>query len=207
VQLSVVDSVEKIVSDVDVIVLDAIVPAQLPAGPLLVINPADSSDLWRLAEPVEDAAVAVVRPADGLLQQVRLDQVYWSPYRQIVPQGDTQVLAENAAGDPLYLRIRRAEGDVLLLAADPGKGDLRLHESFPLLVASAIDTLSGRTVENEITVASLPPIDHDRWAAIDATGSSDAPGGMPLWPAYTAIVLAWLFLLVEWQAFHQRWIL
>ncbi|MCH8042891.1 MAG: VWA domain-containing protein [Planctomycetes bacterium] len=207
VQLTVVDDVENVPSDVEVTVLDAVVPNPLPPGPLLVINPTGSSELWRLAQPLDDTTVDVQRPADGLLRNVRLDQAYLSASRQIVPLGDAQVLAENAAGDPLYLRIRRPAGDVLLLAADPDKGDLRLHESFPLLVAGAIDSLSGRTTKSEIIVAEIPLMDHDRWAALDATEPNDAQGGMPLWPAYAAIVLASVFLLVEWQAFHQRWIL
>ena len=124
-----------------------------------------------------------------------------------MPQGNAQVLAKTAAGDPLYLKLRRAKGDVLLLAVDPSKGDLRLHESFPLLVAGAIESLGGRTAQGEITAAEIPQTDRDRWAAVDAAGASDVQSDMPLWPAYAAILLAWVFLLAEWLAFHQRWIL
>ena len=120
------------------------VPRRLPPGPILVINPVGSCDLWDSGEVIESPIVGTTDRASPLLAYVTLENAQITESRRLTPKSKANVLVSLATGEPLYLVFDRAEGKVLVLAAsldDPG--DLPLRTAFPILVGNALSWIEG----------------------------------------------------------------
>jgi hypothetical protein len=113
-------------------------PPTLPPGQVLVIEPSDSSALWKVEEPLQNPVVASQAKDSTLMAHVRLDQVFMPEARKLVLQAPAQVLAESATGDPLYAVIERPEGKVVVLTVNLDKGDLTLQTAFPILMTNLL---------------------------------------------------------------------
>jgi hypothetical protein len=113
-------------------------PPTLPPGQVLVIEPSDSSALWKVEEPLQNPVVASQAKDSPLMAHVRLDQVFMPEARKLVLQAPAQVLAESATGDPLYAVIERPEGKVVVLTVNLDKGDLTLQTAFPILMTNLL---------------------------------------------------------------------
>ncbi len=122
------------------------VPARLPPGPVLVIEPTTSTDLWTIGEVQQNPIVTRQDKESPLMAHVRLDNVLMPEARQLkitAPQVQVQVLASSLTHDPLYAAIDRPEGKVLVLTVELEKGDLPLQTAFPILVANALGWFAG----------------------------------------------------------------
>ena len=116
------------------------VPSKLPPGPALVINPADSCDLWDVGGPVPSLLVGTQDRASALLSFVKLENVVLVEARSLRLKAKASVLASFINGEPLIATFDRPEGKVLVLAAsldDPN--DLPLRTAFPILVGKHPD--------------------------------------------------------------------
>jgi len=141
------------------------VPAKLPPGPVLVIEPTGASDLWELGEVQQNPIVTKQDKDSPLMAHVRLDNVLMPEARQLrITAPKAHVLASSLAGDPLYASIDRPEGKVLVLTVNLEKGDLPLQTAFPILVANALGWFSGTKGELRESLATgavadleLPP--------------------------------------------------
>jgi len=150
------------------------VPAKLPPGPVLVIEPTGASDLWQLGEVQHNPIVTKQDKDSPLMAHVRLDNVLMPEARQLrITAPKVHVLASSLAGDPLYAAIERPEGKVLVLTVNLEKGDLPLQTAFPILVANALGWFAGTKGELRESLATgavadleLPP--------------SASPGGLVL---------------------------
>jgi hypothetical protein len=147
VRLSVVKEVPKSVPPGAVLVLHRQVSDPLPAGSLLVIDPAGSSDLWQLGETLQNPIVTNQDKDSELMAHVRLDNVLMPEARQLVPQGTPQVLASALSGAPLYLAFERPAGKTLVFTVNLDQGDLPLRTAFPILASNALQWFSGKKGE------------------------------------------------------------
>jgi hypothetical protein len=137
-----------------VTVLHHKVPGRLPPGPLLVIDPESSSDLWELGEKLQNPIVTKQDKDSPVMAHVRLDNVMMPEARQLKPKGKHQVLATALSGDPLFVAIERPEGKVLVLTVDLNKSDLPLQTAFPIMVTNALNWFSGNKGELRESLAA-----------------------------------------------------
>src|SRR5262249_59942287 len=78
------------------------IPDALPTGDVIVIDPERSGALWELGEPLHNPIVAKQDKDSPLMAHIRLDNVTIPQARKLTFKGPAHVLAESAAGDPLY---------------------------------------------------------------------------------------------------------
>jgi von Willebrand factor type A domain/Aerotolerance regulator N-terminal len=141
------------------------VPAKIPAGPVLVIEPTTSTDLWTIGEVQQNPIVTKQDKDSPLMAHVRLDNVLMPEARQLkITAPKVQVLATSLTNDPLYASIDRPEGKVLVLTVNLEKGDLPLQTAFPIMVANALGWFAGTKGElreslstGTVTDIELPP--------------------------------------------------
>jgi len=130
------------------IVLHEIIPAVLPPGPVLVLDPRGPCDLWKLSGEAIDPVLESVQAASGWMRNVRLEQVLIPSASVLEFAKPPQVLAEAAGGVPLYVALKRARnGPVLVLPIRFAGSDLAYRTVFPILVANALNELSGGAQE------------------------------------------------------------
>jgi len=151
-------------------VLDGYIPAQLPAGNLLVFAPPDSPTIpvsGTLAYP----QVGQVAVNDPLMRFVDLSQTHLASAQRIFTPTWARVLASTAGGDPLIIAGETDGRRVAAVAFDLHKSDLPLQIAFPILVANLVEWLQPRTsVEappqlgagDAITIRPLPETDEIR---------------------------------------------
>jgi hypothetical protein len=161
-----------------VVVLSGRVPAHLPPGPALVLEPDASSDFWELDE-TNDEARRVVGPVfhsgsdpatssrtQGLLAGLDLTRVVFEEKAPLKLADGFVPLIEDQTDLPLLAVIDRPDdlGSMVLLTTRlaQSKSDLTLRREFPLLLANAVRWLAGSepavyrpTATSE--VVQLPP--------------------------------------------------
>lgn len=126
------------------VVLHEIVPAVLPPGPVLVLDPRGSCDLWTLSGEAVDPVLESVQAASGWMRNVRLEQVLIPAVSVLEFAAPPQVLAGAAGGVPLYAAVKRGQtSPVLVLPIRFGGSDLAYRTVFPILVANALNEFSG----------------------------------------------------------------
>jgi hypothetical protein len=148
------------------------IPARLPPGLVIVLDPAAGCDLWDLGEPLIDPVADPRDTTSPLLADVKLDTLRWTRAQRLSLKGSFQVLIAAAAGEPLYAVLNRPEGKVLVLTADLDQADLPLRNAFPILMGNALAWLSGR--DNDLREAA------PAGAVVEITLPQGAPGTNPL---------------------------
>ncbi len=145
VKLTVVDQPPETIPAGTVVVYHRTAPAVLPKGSVFVIDPANSSDLYAVGEPLESAIVTKQDKDSPLMSHVRLDNVVMPEARKLTPAQPelTQVLAAAVSADPLFFAVSRAEGKVLVMTVNLDKGDLPLRTAFPIFVGNALHWFAG----------------------------------------------------------------
>lgn len=127
------------------------VPAQLPLGPTLVLDPQTPCDLWKLTGTI-DGAAAAVDPAAArhrLLSGVRLADAVFEQVARLEFTAPAQSIANTRSGEPIYSLLPRPGGPVLVFhaAIDRQYSDLVLRPDFQRLIGNAMDFLSGPATE------------------------------------------------------------
>jgi hypothetical protein len=130
-----------------ILVLDKIVPAQLPSGRVVVVDPQTTTDAWTLGEPLSQPIVAKVDKASPLVQHVRLDNVLFPGARQMTFSVEVEPLIQDPLDGPLFARLKRPGGDAVVLACNLDQGDLPLRIAFPVLMKNTIEWFQGNTGE------------------------------------------------------------
>lgn len=140
-----------------IVVFDGETPANLPAGRLLVVGPANSCDCWTIGGKLDRAVVDWQESDSLLLAGVRLEQARLDGVRRLTFSSPAHVLAVTAADEPLYAALERPQGRVLVLAASTDEGDLPHRTAFPILIGNALTWLaadSGSAVRPQVETAS-----------------------------------------------------
>lgn len=130
------------------------VPKKLPPGPVLVIEPSASTDLWEIGPPLANPIVTKQEKDSPLMAHVRLENVLMPEARQVKPKGKAQVLVQALSGDPLYMVLERPEGKVLVVSVNIDKSDLPLQTAFPILMTNAMAWFVGPKGELRESVAA-----------------------------------------------------
>lgn len=124
----------------DVTVLDGTLPAALPAGPLLVLDPPVDAIHLAVQGPLRTTAVATVDAAHPLLQGVDAAALRLDTATLIAaPAWARTVLG--ASDGPLVLDGRREGRPVVVFAFDAERAGLDKALAFPLLVSNAVSYL------------------------------------------------------------------
>ena len=131
-------------------------PTQLPPGNLLIVDPANSCDLWDVGAELPDPLVAKQDKDSPILAHVRLDNVLLPQARQLTfKQPDlARVLVTSVTGAPLLAAFERPAGKVLVLTVNLNQGDLPLRTAFPILMTNALGWFAGREGELRESVAT-----------------------------------------------------
>lgn len=124
-------------------VFDQVVPAKLPPGPILVVDPTNDCELWQVKEDIEQPLVAKVDADSPLTQHVRLENVLFPGAKALEYLRDTQTLISDPLDTPMLARIPRLHGDVVVLSCSLEKGDLPLRIAFPVLMKNTIEWFQG----------------------------------------------------------------
>jgi hypothetical protein len=166
-----------------VLVLDRKMPASLPAGRVLAIDPQGESDLWKISGPIDEPIVATVDSDSPLTRHVRLTNVLFPEARRLEFTGEAQPLIRDPLEQPLLARLSRRGGDVVVLTGSLEQGDLPLRIAFPVLMKNAIEWFRGTegdlqpaTPSGEMVRVSLVPLLQQE-ATEEATSQSAATPG------------------------------
>jgi hypothetical protein len=165
-----------------ILVLDRKVPQQLPRGRVMVVDPQSSCDAWTLGESIPQPIVASVDADSPLTQHVRLDNVLFPAARLLQFSADYEALIQDPLDQPLFARLRRPGGDIVVLTCSLEKGDLPLRIAFPVLMKNTLEWFQGDSVELRPAVSSgqmvyvnLPAIRETR--KTDSSGNSAQEDG------------------------------
>jgi hypothetical protein len=129
------------------IVLHELVPPVLPPRPIIALDPRSDCDLWKLDGVQEDPILETLDATSDLMRNVRLDQVLIPKATQLRFSSAPQTLAGAGQGLVLYGALKRSSGNVCVLAARLDESDLAFRTVFPILIANALNQLSGRMAE------------------------------------------------------------
>jgi hypothetical protein len=135
-------------------VFDGYLPATLPPGNLLLINP-PNSPLVPISGTVAAPAIGLVEQNDPLLRYVDWSQVHIGQAAQVLPPPWARTLVRSTGGAPLLL-VGEWEGHrIAVLPFDLHQTDLPLLITFPIQMANLVEWLQPTgTVE---TPARLGP--------------------------------------------------
>ncbi|HEY8741832.1 MAG TPA: VWA domain-containing protein, partial [Chloroflexota bacterium] len=126
----------------DVVVLDTVVPAILPKGNLLLVNP-PNSPLLPNTGTVGPLSVTNTQSADPLLANVDLSELQVLTAAKITAPSWAHVLAD-ANGTPLVLSGQSEGHAVVALAFAVQQSNLWGLPTFPIFMANAISDLAPR---------------------------------------------------------------
>jgi len=145
VKLTIVSDPPETVPAGTVVVYHRISPDRVPPGPVFLIDPANSTDLFQVGEPIANPIVTRQDRDHPLMAHVRLDNVLMHESRALIPADveQTQVLTEVVTKEPVFFAVNRPTGRVLVLTVNLDKGDLPLRTAFPIAVANALHWFSG----------------------------------------------------------------
>jgi hypothetical protein len=122
------------------------VPTRLPAGNVLVVDPATNCDLWAVGDKLANPIVTQQDKESPLMAHVRLDNVSMPEAKKLTflpPAWKPQVLAGLVTGEPVFALIDRPEGKVVVLTVDLDKGELPFRTAFPILVTNTLGAFAG----------------------------------------------------------------
>lgn len=162
-----------------ILVLDRIVPAQLPSGRVVVVDPQTATDAWTLGEPLSQPIVAKVDKQSPLVQHVRLDNVLFPGARQMTFTGEAESLIQDPLDGPLFARLERPRGDAVVLACNLDQGDLPLRIAFPVLMKNTIEWFQGNTGELRPALATGEMLAVDVSTVRDGQPAAPGEPGVP----------------------------
>ena len=123
------------------------VPATLPAGPVMIIDPMNNCDLFDVGEELNAPLITQQATDSALMAHVRLDNVQMPTAQQLKFHTSSQTLAGALSNDPILVSVNRPNGKVLVLTANLDEGDLAFRTAFPILVSNAISWFNGNCGE------------------------------------------------------------
>jgi hypothetical protein len=164
----------------DLTVFDGYLPATLPPGNLLLINP-PNSPLLPISGTISAPVIGQVESNDPLLSYVDLSNVHLAEAARVQPPIWARTLVRTTAGDPLLLVGEPDGRRVAALAFDLHRTDLALQVAFPILVANLVQWLApGSAVDlpprlTPGTAVALHPLPDADQVTIAIPAGPDAP--------------------------------
>lgn len=126
-------------------VFDQKIPQVLPPGRVFVIDPQNDTELWKIKGDIDQPIVANVNAESPLTQQVKLTNVLFPGAKELEFNSEVDSLVSDPYDSPMMARIRRPEGDVVVLTCSLEKGDLPLRIAFPVLMKNTVEWFEGHS--------------------------------------------------------------
>ena len=132
-------------------------PAELPAGPALLIVRDDGPVIvrgngpvatWKVGEEIDTPIVANQDKQSPLLRHVQLQNVLLAGGRDIevdASMGEATTLLETADASKVLVSVERLEGRLLIMSADLDASDLPLRIAFPVMMTNAMNWFFRQT--------------------------------------------------------------
>ncbi len=143
-------------------VIHRLVPQEIPPGPLLLIDPENSSDLWDHDGYVTgtDCTVVSVDPLAPPIADVDWKHVVFERMSRLRFHVPSRTMAVVASGDPLVSALDRPDGKVLVLHASPLRehSDLILRADFARLLQQTVRWLA----DDDDRAGACPDVVADR---------------------------------------------
>lgn len=192
------------------------VPPQLPAGGVLVLDPDTDCDLWHVGEPQLGPLQARPsgRPHVGpmgeesvgrqLLRGVRIAETVFERAVTLEYAVPVQLLAGFETGEPLYTRLERPAGTVLVWQAgwERETSDLLVRDGYRHLLRNAVRHLGDQRVPVCADRSDVPRLLASPGVAVQSLPLREAPRRRPLW--FWLAATAALLLAVEGCLFHRN---
>ncbi|MDP1562961.1 MAG: BatA and WFA domain-containing protein [Pirellulaceae bacterium] len=145
-----------------IIVLHRQMPANVPAGRVLVIDPETDTNLWTIGDLIQNPIITEQDTQSPLMTHIRMDNVLIPDARRLTFPNSVQSLASTLDGDSILTIVPRTEGNCLVLGVNLERSDLAFRTAFPILVTNALAWFAGQSGEVERSwnagqIASLSP--------------------------------------------------
>lgn len=137
-----------------VIVLHELVPERLPAGNLVVLDPATGCDAWTIGATIENPVIAVQTETSPLMKNIQLDNVLIPEARQLTFREQTESLVETVDGESLCSLWKRKNGDCVVVPVAFQRSDLAFRTVFPILMSNILNWYAGESSERRLTLAA-----------------------------------------------------
>jgi hypothetical protein len=201
-------------------VMDEDLPSRLPAGPLLIVNPAGRCDLWRQGDPVADPLVVGQDDTSPVLAGLRLVDSYLPEARRLVlteKAGAVAPLLWATDGTPLACAIDRPEGCVVVVGGSLEMSSLAGTPALDQFVANALDWLTPHAQSHaQNDGRERPSYNRDGLGSPSYVDLRTPELGVDVAsvPARPAMPQPWLYLaalalllfVAEWCLYQRRWI-
>jgi len=156
-EVMVIEQIPEVIPPDSVLVLHQRVPATLPLGNLLIIDPLTDCDLFAIGERIEQPLAANVDAESPLVRFIS-PGLNFAHARILIPQkSNITPLIKTADDFPLYLQFIADNQRVLALSADLNQGDFSLRTAFPILISQAL-TFLRNTAEMQRVYSTAEPV-------------------------------------------------
>ncbi|MCL2623906.1 MAG: BatA and WFA domain-containing protein [Planctomycetaceae bacterium] len=156
IDLTVVAECPAVVPQDAVLIVHRSVPETIPPGNVLVIDPQNDSDFFRVGELLDLPLTANEAKDSPLMRFVHLNNVLMPGAKKLTPMqtGEEQsaevreqgteyntlysVLASTPEESPVYMLWQNPDRKLLVLSAELKRGDLPLRTAFPIMISNAL---------------------------------------------------------------------
>ncbi|MCU0718859.1 MAG: VWA domain-containing protein [Pirellula sp.] len=136
-----------------VIVLHKLIPTELPPNPLLIIDPDNDCNLFKLDGNIDNPLVTEQNKESPLMTHVRLDNVTFPNTKKISFLTETvQSLASSVDGDSLFSVAQNGNSRVVVLGVNLEESDLAFRTVFPILASNTIAWFTGQSGELSLSL-------------------------------------------------------
>ncbi len=155
------------------------VPAQLPSGAVMVIDPAGDGEYWKIGQAIESAIVIKQSESSPIMAHVRLINVTMPGGRPVELPETAEALLTTTDGGVLMASLVHTHGRLLVMGTSIDNGELPLRIAFPILMTNAVNWFLGRTGEmpkalatGEVAIVPVGAVGVDRLQYVDPLGKS-----------------------------------
>lgn len=126
-------------------ILHELVPARLPAGPVIVLDPRADCDAWALKEIRQNPLPSPAVETHPITRNFRLDDVLIPAATELEFRLPARVLAVAEDGLPLCVLLQRPTGPVLVVPLQLTQSDLAFRTVFPILISNTLRWFANTT--------------------------------------------------------------
>ncbi|MFN7841874.1 MAG: vWA domain-containing protein [Pirellula sp.] len=136
-----------------VVVLHKLIPTDLPTNPLLIIDPDNDCNLFKLDGNIDNPLVTEQNKESPLMTHVRLDNVTFPNTKKISFLTEpVQSLASSVDGDSLFSVTQNGNSRVVVLGVNLEESDLAFRTVFPILASNVIAWFTGQSGELSLSL-------------------------------------------------------
>ena len=137
-EVNVIENIPDSIPPDNVLVLHQTIPPTLPQGNIIMIDPQNNCNLFRVEERLAKPIAVHIDPKNSLVRFIPPGLIFANAKNIIPSKNNFKVLAATADNFPLYLQFVSENQRTLLLTADLNQGDFSLRTTFPILISQAL---------------------------------------------------------------------